>query len=135
MNPMRNFYISRVIIALIFGALFIMIGAQWWMGITASTIALLGFLWAPRSGRYVKQVGADGQTRLAHDEHTRSITDKAARNGFVTGMISLAAINLYYWKTGFETVPIELTQFVLIVGAITYAVSDIFIRRGAGFRK
>ena len=134
MRTMRNYYISRTIVALIFGALFIILGSPWWVGLLASVIALLGFLWAPRSGRYVRKVGTNGQTRLTHDENTRAITDKAARNGFIIGMISLAAVNLYYWRSGFIAVPLEVLQIVLLIGIITYAVSDIVIRRGGVFR-
>lgn len=127
---MRNYFISRFIVALIFGALFIMLGSPWWVGIVAGVIALLGFLWAPRSGRYVRKVGINGQTRLTHDENTRAIADKAARNGFIIGMITLAAVNLYYWRSGLTAVPLGVLQIVLLIVIITYAVSDIVIRRG-----
>ena len=45
MRTMRNYFISRTIVALIFGALFIILGSPWWAGLLAGVIALLGFLW------------------------------------------------------------------------------------------
>ena len=132
MKTMRNYYISRTIVALAFGALFILIGADWWVGLVAGLIALLGFLWAPRSGRYVRQVQANGQLRLTHDENTRTIADKAARNGFVVSLITLAGLILYFWRNGAEAIPLSYAQIPLLLGILTFWLSDVLIRRGVG---
>lgn len=129
MNSMRNYYISRTVVAILFGMLFMLLGAEWWMGLLAGLLALAGFAWAPRSGRYVKETGQDGQVRLAHDENTRAIADKAARNGFVVSMILLAVLTLYFWQVGQEMIPIQYLQAVLVSGLLTYAISDTVIRR------
>lgn len=129
MNSMRNYYISRTVVAILFGMLFMLLGAEWWMGLLAGLLALAGFAWAPRSGRYVMETGQDGQVKLVHDENTRAIADKAARNGFVVSMLLLAVLSLYFWRTGQETIQIQYLQAVLVSGLLTFAISDIVIRR------
>lgn len=129
MKAMQNYYFSRLGIAVVFGALFHFLGAPWWVALLACLVAVAGFAWAPRSGRYVKVKGEGGQISLAHDENTRMIADKAARNGFVFSMVSLGSAILYFWRSGLEAVPLEVLQVVLLVGVIAFAVSDIILRR------
>lgn len=128
MGSLRNYYFSRMFIGIVFGMLFIFFGAPWWAGLLAGLITLLGFAWAYHSGRYVKQIRADGQMKLVHDENTRAIANKAARNGFVMSVLALAFINLYFWKSGSDTLPIGYLQAILAISLLTFAISDIILR-------
>lgn len=130
MKSLRNYYISRAIVSILFGFLFLALGADWWMGLLAGLLALVGFAWAPHSGRYSKQIQESGQVKLVHDEFTRSITDKAARNAFVISMIALASLSLYFWRTGWEAIPLGYFHAVLWIGLLGFAISDIVLRRG-----
>jgi uncharacterized membrane protein len=129
MKKLRNYYISRAAVALVFGSLFYLIGSPWWAAVMAGLIALAGFAWAPHSGRYLKQVQANGQVQLSRDENTRAIADRAGRNGFITTMIALAGVLLYFWWSGDDSVPLDLLMVVVMFGILTFAISDVMIRR------
>jgi hypothetical protein len=126
---LRKYFLSRSLIAVIFGLMFIFLGATWWIGLFAGLLALAVFIWAPRSGRYVRQIQKNGQIKLAHDENTRAIADKAARNGFVICIITLAGLALYFWKSGIETISMNYLYAVLWAGLLTFTVSDLMMRR------
>jgi len=128
MRSLRNYYLSRIFIGIVFGMLIIFLGAPWWAGLLAGLITLSGFAWAYHSGRYVKQIQADGQMKLVRDENTRAIANKAARNGYVMSVLSLAFINVYFWKSGSDTLPIGYLQAILAISLLTFAISDIILR-------
>jgi hypothetical protein len=66
MKSLSKYYLSRTVIAIIFGLLFVFLGAPWWLGVFTGMLVLIGFVLALQSGRYVKQIQADGQIRLVH---------------------------------------------------------------------
>ena len=128
MSGMSLYYTSRAIITLAFTFLLVFSGMEWWLA------ALMGFgvfglfLWAPHSGRYAVHPEL-GITALRRDERTQIINDKATRNAFIVTIFAIAGITIYFWSNALVAVPIAILEYVLILGALTYFVSDLFLRR------
>jgi nitrogen fixation-related uncharacterized protein len=128
MTGMTPYYISRTIISVAFGALFAVTGSPWWAAILIGGLTFALFLWAPRSGRYSVHPEF-GITALRRDERTQEINDKAARNAFVVSMLTLSGISVYFGTLALIDVPIAVFKLVLVIGALTYFVSDLLLRR------
>jgi hypothetical protein len=128
MTGMRPYYISRAVISVAFGTLFAVTGSPWWSAILISGLTFALFLWAPRSGRYSVHPEF-GITALRRDERTQVINDKAARNAFVVSMLALGGIAFYFGTFALIDVPIAVFKLVLVIGALTYFVSDLLLRR------
>ena len=128
MTGMTWYYLSRAVISIALGGLFVLTGAPWWMaaGIGAVTLAL--FIWAPRSGRYSVHP-EDGVAALRRDERTQAITNRAARNGFALTMPSLAGLALYFELVAASDVPVSALALVLLIGTVTHFASDVWYRR------
>jgi len=128
MTGMSRYYISRALISIAFAALFAFTGTPWWQAVLIGAAAMAFFLYAPHSGRYAvyPELGA---TALRRDERTQAITDKAARNAFVAGMLALAGVALYY--AGSTAVPLVAIHWILILGALVYFLSDLLLRRSS----
>jgi hypothetical protein len=126
---MTIYYLSRILIAWIFAALFYIAGASWWVALLVGLMATAWFLYAPRSGRY--QVDPErGFTALQRDERAQWINDKAARNAFVVLGLTLAGLNIYYGSVSeLNAIPIEWTSLLLIGAFGVYLISDIALRR------
>ena len=125
---MTSYYVSRIIISIVLGGLFALLGAQWWMAVLAGLLALAVFLFAPLSGRYTVQPDK-GLTPLGRDEFSRSVTDKAGRNAFVFMMIALAGIIVYSQLSSRIGVPVNALSVVLALGVVVFFVSDYWMRR------
>lgn len=126
---MTSYYVSRVLFAWIFAALFYLLGAAWWAALLIGVVLTGWFLYAPRSGRY--QIDPSrGVTALGRDERSQWINDKAARNAGVLLGLALAALNIYFGSiAGATSIPIEWTS-ILLAGAVgVYLISDIVLRR------
>lgn len=128
MSGMSAYYISRAVISAALGFLLVLAGFHWWMAMLVGAIVFGLFLWAPRSGRYAVHPEF-GVTALRRDEHTQAINDKAARNAFIITMLAIAGIAIYFGSTAPASVPVAMVQYVLILGALIYFVSDLFLRR------
>jgi len=128
MSGMRSYYISRTLISIAFGALFLLTGSPWWMGVLMGALALGFFLWAPRSGRYAVHPEL-GVTALRRDEHTQSINDRAARNAFVIMGLALAGVSIYFSAVSKADVPVALLNYTLILGVAVYFITDLVLRR------
>jgi len=125
---MTSYYISRMIISIVLGGLFALLGAQWWMAILIGLLALAVFIYAPLSGRYT--VKADKTlTPLGRDEFSRSVTDKAGRNAFAFMMVALAGIIVYSLLANRTVVTVTALSVVLALGVIVFYVSDYWMRR------
>jgi hypothetical protein len=126
---MTRYYISRILIAWIFAALFYLLGADWWVALLVGVLLTAWFLYAPRSGRY--QVDPQrGTTALQRDERSQWINDKAARNAGVLLGLALAALNIYFGTiAGAASIPIEWTSWLLAGAAAVYLISDFVLRR------
>jgi hypothetical protein len=128
MSGMSAYYISRAVISAASAVLLALTGLQWWMATLMGVIVFGLFLWAPRSGRYAVHPEF-GVTALRRDERTQTINDKAARNAFIVTMLAIAGIAIYFGSIAPAGVPVAALQSVLILGALTYFVSDFFLRR------
>lgn len=128
MKPSLAYYLSRGLIALGFGLMLILAGAPWWIGLGVFGAALGWFLWAPRSGLYVVRPDG-GMAALSRDERLASITNQAARNGFVTAVLALAVCLTYFRVWGDDTVPTTIVAAVLVLTVLVYAVSQFVLRR------
>jgi hypothetical protein len=127
---MLPYYVSRGLIALAFGILFVLTGSPWWAGVLIGGAVFAWFLWAPHSGRYAVHPEL-GVTALRRDERLESINDKAARNALVVVMLILGAATAYYGISGLAVVPITILKALLVLGALVYFASDFWLRRTA----
>jgi hypothetical protein len=128
MSGMSLYYVSRALIALAVGGLLALTGSPWWAALLAGLITFGWFLWAPRSGRYAVHPEL-GVTALRRDERTQIINDKAARNGFVMVTLAIAAIAIYFGTVVETEVPVALLDYTLVLAAMTYFLSDFWLRR------
>lgn len=128
MTGMSRYYISRALISIAFAAVFAFTGTPWWQSALMGAAMLAFFFYAPHSGRYAVHPEL-GATALRRDERTQAISDKAARNAFVAGMLALAGVALYF--AGSTTVPLAALHWILILGALVYFLSDLWLRRGS----
>jgi hypothetical protein len=127
-KSLMPYYLSRILISAAFGSLLFLTGSPVWLAVLLSGLILALFIWAPRSGRY-SVYPEFGVTALRRDEFTQTINDKAARNAFVVSMLAVAAIAIYFGSSGAASIPIGIIQIVLIIGAVTYLVSDLLLRK------
>ncbi len=128
MTSMSRYYVSRVVISLAFGILFALTGSPWWMAVLVSTVLIAAFLYAPHSGRYAVRPEL-GVMALQRDERTQTVTDRAARNAFVVTMLVIAAMALYFGPISPVGVPVVALKLTLVLGALTYFLSDFLLRR------
>jgi hypothetical protein len=127
MNKLWSYYLTRLLLAGIFGAFFVITGTPWWGGalVTLSLGAL--FVWAVHSGRYVVQPDG-GVAPLRRDEQGQAIAAQSARNAFVVCALAIGAIIVYSGIVGVTQVPVALLNVVLTAAVITYFVSDVLLR-------
>lgn len=128
MYSMKAYYLSRAALSAAFGLLLVLSGTPWWHGLLIG-LALVGlFTLAPHSGRYAVHPEF-GVTALRRDERTQAINDKAARNAFVAVGLALGATTFYMGAAGAAAMPAALPRSLLLIGLMTYYVSDIILRR------
>jgi hypothetical protein len=125
---MTHYYASRAAVALAVSLLLALTGSPWWVAVLLGGLVLAFFVWAPHSGRYAVHP-EHGVTALRRDERTQMINDKAARNAFVASMLALAGIAIYFGAFAAALVPVTLLELILVLGALTYLASDIWLRR------
>lgn len=123
-----SYYLSRAFISAALGGLLAMTGSPWWVAVLMGAAAFVLFLWAPVSGRYVVDPER-GVTSLGRDERSQAIVGKASRNAFAVTIFLVAAITLYFGVINPGSVPIHALGLVLLLGALTYLVSDFLLRR------
>ncbi len=128
MNGMKAYYLSRAVISIAFGILFVLSGSSWWAGVLVTVVAFGWFLIAPHTGRYAVHPEF-GVMALRRDERSELINDKAGRNAFVVTMIALAALILYSGATASGGVALHALEGLLVVGIAVYYVSDFWLRR------
>ena len=113
MTGMKAYYISRAILSIVFGAVFLLAGSAWWVALLVSTIAFGWFFIAPRIGRYAVHPEY-GVTALRRDERSQGINDKAARNAFVVSMLAVAAVAIYYEALAAGSVPVGVIKWLML---------------------
>jgi nitrogen fixation-related uncharacterized protein len=117
-------------IALLMG---ILIGYEtfWWSGALVGAAVIAFFLWAPGSGRYLDEPEG-GTNPLRLDERMAAIRDRAARDGFVVLMLSLAALVLYFGLFQPGDIPFQWILGVTSFGFLAYFISDALRRQPVG---
>ena len=125
---MLPYYLSRTILSAAIGLLLFVTGSTLWTVILISGLILALFLWAPHSGRYSVHPEL-GVTALRRDERTQVINDKAARNAFIVSMLTVGAIAIYFGLFGAIYISISVFKIVLVIGGLTYIVSDLWLRK------
>jgi hypothetical protein len=128
MTGMKSYYISRVLFAAALGAVLVLGGSAWWIGVIAGTLALVWFLAAPHLGRYAVHPEL-GALALRRDERGAAINNSAARNAFVVTMLAMAGIVVYVGAIALDGVPVAVLQWLLILGVLVYYLSDFWVRR------
>jgi fatty acid desaturase len=128
MKGMSLYYASRAIVSTAFGVLFYLSGNSLWMALLIGSVAFAWFLWAPHSGRYAVHPEF-GITALQRDEHTQQINDQAARNAFIVLSVAIAILSSYFGSVIQTDIPTRVLNYALILGALTYFVSDFQLRR------
>jgi hypothetical protein len=130
MSGMRGYTVSRILVALGLGLLFVLAGAAWWQAALIAAAAIGWFLWAPHSGRY--QVDPQmGIAPLRRDERGSRLNDAAGRNAFVAVMLAAGAAALYAVWTRVPQVSVQVLNGLLILGVLVYFGSDYWLRRRA----
>ena len=127
---MWPYYLSRLAISMALGLLLFVTGSPLWHAIMLGGLILALFLWAPHSGRYAVHPEF-GVAALRRDERTQAINDRAAKNAFVISMLATAGIALYASLTGAFVVSLGVLKALLIIGALVYFASDLWLRRSA----
>ncbi len=128
MTGMKAYYVSRAILSIAFGAVFLLAGSVWWIAVLIAAVAFGWFFIAPRIGRYAVHPEF-GVTALRRDERTQVINDKAARNAFVVSMLAVAGVAIYYEALAAGSVPVAAMKWLLVLGAVAYYASDFWLRR------
>jgi hypothetical protein len=91
-------------------------------------LAFLTFVYLSRSGRY-RVNPQKGVTALHRDEWTQSINQRSGRNAWVVVTITGSALVLYYGLLSPGDVPTSLLGGVLLIGLLTYYISDYWMRK------
>ena len=128
MKGLQRYYISRALLSAAFGAVFWFSGATWWMSALVGCGVFALFLWAPHSGRYAVHPEL-GVTAMRRDERTQAINDEAARNAFVVTMLVIGGLAIYFGSVTPAVVPLSVLKALLVLGALTYFISDLWLRR------
>lgn len=128
MKGMTLYYLSRAVVSIVFGGLFYFSGSSLWMALLIGSVAFAWFLWAPHSGRYTVNPELE-ITALRRDEHTQQINDQAARNAFIVLSMAIAILSSYFGSVLQTDIPTRVLNYALILGALTYFVSDFQLRR------
>jgi hypothetical protein len=129
MSNLTVYYVSRTLLALVFGVLFLVAGLPWWAAVPITAALIAFFLWAPKSGRYVIQTDR-GVAPMQEDEYGREIRNQAARDAFVVTTLGMAGAILYGFLAETD-LSIAVLGVILGLGWLTYFASD-FRRKRSG---
>ena len=127
MSHLSKYYISRIFIAIAFGALARITGASWPVTIGFAGGALAVFLYLPKSGHYIV-LPENSVTPFRTDEYSQAIREKAARDGFVVLSLGFFLIHAYA-QVAKVSIPIPWIDVLFGVGWATYLISDLWRRR------
>ena len=127
MTHLSKYYISRVLIALAFGAGSLILGGSWASAIGFALGSLAIFIYLPKSGRYIIH-DADSATPFRVDEYSKNIRNLASRDGFL--MLTWGFFVLYaYGAITKTTLTANHFMLLFVVGWLTYLISDFWRRR------
>lgn len=127
-RKLMPYYLSRTALSIVFGFLLFVTGSPLLHSIIIGGLLIAFFLYAPHSGRY--SVHPEFVlTPLRRDEHTQTINDAAARNAFVVSILVVSAIIIYFGSFGETNISISIVKMVAAIGALTYFISDFWLRK------
>jgi hypothetical protein len=127
-KKLMPYYLSRTALSIAFGFLLFLTGSPLLNSIMIGGLLIVLFLYAPHSGRY--SVHPEFVlTPLRRDEHTQAINDAAARNAFVVSMLVISAVVIYLGSFGAVNISISIIKVVVAIGALTYFISDVWLRK------
>lgn len=125
---MKRYYISRGIISFALGGILYMISRSSLLGLFSMVLIFILFVYLPRSGRYTVNP-QKGATPLSRDEWGQSISQRSGRNAWVIVTITGSGLVLYFGLISPGDVPTGLLGGLLILGFITYYISDYWMRK------
>jgi hypothetical protein len=125
---MKRYYISRGVLSIAFGGLVYMVSDFLLAGLLSAILVFIIFLFLPRSGRY-RVLSHKGATALRRDEWTQSINQRSGRNAWVVVAFAGGGLVLYYGLISPGDVPVGLLGVLLLLGMVTYFVSDFWLRK------
>ena len=110
------YYISRLIVAVLFGTLFALSSPGIWYGITFGLIIYIGMIWYAHNGRYIIDTSTP-LFPLRRDDRGKSIRDKALVYAVGIGAISYLLLMLVkmLWLP-----PFNLGSLAIIIAVIAY---------------
>jgi hypothetical protein len=127
-KKLMPYYLSRTALSIAFSYLLFVTGSPILNSMLIGGLLIALFLYAPHSGRYSVHPEF-ALTPLRRDEHTQTINDAAARNAFVVSMLVISAAVIYFGSFGAVTISISLIKMVVAIGALTYFISDFWLRK------
>jgi len=125
---MKKYYISRGFLSLIMGVIVYLISTSVWIAALSAVSVFVVFVLLSRSGRY-KVKPEKGVAALQRDEWTQGINEKAGRNAWVIVAVMGSLTVLYYSVISPGDVPVFILGILLLLGLLTYYVSDFWLRR------
>ena len=125
---MKSYYMSRAVISIAFGGLVWLVSGYLLAGVLIAAVVFIMFLYLYRSGRN-RIDPQKGISALRRDEWTQSINNRSGRNAWVVVAILGSSIVLYYGLLSPGDVPVSLLGGVLLIGLVTYYVSDYWMRK------
>ena len=125
---MKAYYISRILLSILFAAVLALFGMPWWTAVLIGLLLIGLFIWAPRSGRYLVRP-ENGVTALRRDERTQAINLRAGLNGFVGLMLTLGGVAIYYGVLNQSEVPASILSLLMGLGVVIYFITDFWMRK------
>ena len=125
---MKSYYMSRAVISIAFGGLVWLVSGYLLAGVLIAAVVFIMFLYLSRSGRY-RIDPQKGIRALRRDEWTQSINNRSGRNAWVVVTILGSSLVLYYGLLSPGDLPVSLLGGVLLIGLVTYYVSDYWMRK------
>lgn len=110
------YYISRLIIAALFGTLFALSSPNIWYGVIIGLIIYAGMIWYAHNARYIIDTSTPFFP-LRRDERGKSIRDKALVYAVTIGALSYLLLILI--KTLWMP-PVNLGSLAIIIAVIAY---------------
>jgi len=127
-SDMQSYYISRGLIAILFGGLVYWFGGSILAGVLSAAAILAVFVYLPRSGRY--RVNPEkGVSPMRRDEWSQNVNRRSGLYAWVVVTIAGSALVLYYGLISPGNVPLGMVGALLLLGVLTYYVSDFWLRR------
>jgi hypothetical protein len=127
-SDMRSYYISRGLIAILFGLLIYWFGGSILAGVLSTAAILAVFIYLPRSGRY-RVDPEKGVAPLRRDDWSQYVNQRSGLYAWVVVSITGGALVFYYGLISPGNVPLGVMGALLLLGVLTYYASDFWLCR------